>query len=99
MSTDHPVCAISPCILPTRILHEGNDFAFDIRVAASPNPGSDLTALTQTQASDCPRRHLDCGSTPRRPRTKEAIGSTNDVTKVLIVFTSKTLCFEARSRP
>jgi hypothetical protein len=48
VTKDHPACSIRPCIWPTVILREGNDLTFDIKVVASPNPGSDLTVVIQT---------------------------------------------------
>jgi hypothetical protein len=48
VTKDHPACSIRPCIWPTPVLHEGNDLTFDIKVVASPNPGSDLTVVIQT---------------------------------------------------
>ena len=40
---------IRPTIWPTPILNEGDDLAFDILAVASPEPGSDLTVVIQTQ--------------------------------------------------
>ena len=48
VTKDHAAFSIRPCIWPTPILHEGKDLTFDIKVVASPNPGSDLTVVIQT---------------------------------------------------
>jgi hypothetical protein len=47
--TDHAAGErIRPAIRPTPVLDEGDDLAFDIMAAASPDPGSDLTVVIQT---------------------------------------------------
>ncbi|MBZ5596020.1 MAG: hypothetical protein LAP39_27575 [Acidobacteriia bacterium] len=49
VTRDHPAgSSIRPSIWPTAVLLEGNDLAFDIKVVASPDPGSDLTVVIQT---------------------------------------------------
>ena len=48
VTSNHPACALRPCIWPTPILNEGNVLAFDIKSVASPNPGADLTVVIQT---------------------------------------------------
>ena len=39
---------VRPAIWPTPIMNQGGDLAFDILVAASPDPGPDLTVVIQT---------------------------------------------------
>jgi hypothetical protein len=49
VTMDHPAgSSIRPSIWPTVVLLEGNDLAFDIKVVASPDSGSDLTVVIQT---------------------------------------------------
>ena len=47
VTSNHPACALPPCVWPTPILNEGNVLAFDIKAVASPDPGSDLTVVIQ----------------------------------------------------
>jgi hypothetical protein len=49
VTTDHAIGeSIRPAIWPTPVMNEGDDLAFDILTVASPDPGSDLTAVIQT---------------------------------------------------